>query len=109
MKHIIKNMVTAAAEKAVEAGRLPSAHLPDMEIEAPKHESQGDLSTNFAMVSAAVQKMAPRQIAQILIDHMEPMDWIEKIEVAGPGFVNFFLKPAAWHPVVNQVLEADDK
>jgi arginyl-tRNA synthetase len=109
MKHIIKNMVTAAAEKAVEAGRLPSAHLPDMEIEAPKHESQGDLSTNFAMVSAAVQKMAPRQIAQILIDHMEPMDWIEKIEVAGPGFVNFFLKPAAWHPVVNQVLEADDR
>jgi arginyl-tRNA synthetase len=102
-------MVTAAAEKAVEAGRLPSAHLPDMEIEAPKHESQGDLSTNFAMVSAAVQKMAPRQIAQILIDHMEPMDWIEKIEVAGPGFVNFFLKPAAWHPVVNQVLEADDR
>lgn len=109
MKQNIKNMVTAAALKAVEAGRLPSAHLPDMEIEAPKHESQGDLSTNFAMVSAAVQKMAPRQIAQVLIDHVEPVDWIEKIEVAGPGFINFFLKPAAWHPVVNQVLEADER
>ncbi len=109
MKHIIKNMVTAAAVKAVDAGRLPSGQLPDMEIEAPKHESQGDLSTNFAMVSAAMQKMAPRQIAQILIDYMEPKDWIEKIEVAGPGFINFFLKPAAWHPVVNQVLEADDR
>jgi arginyl-tRNA synthetase len=109
MKYIIKNMVTNAAQTAVEAGRLPSEQLPDMEIEAPKHESQGDLSTNFAMVSAAVQKMAPRQIAQVLIDHMEPVDWIEKIEVAGPGFINFFLKPAAWHPVVNQVLEADER
>jgi arginyl-tRNA synthetase len=109
MKQTIKNMVTAAAVKAVAAGVLPSGQLPDMEIEAPKHESQGDLSTNFAMVSAAIQKMAPRQIAQVLIDHMEPLDWIEKIEVAGPGFINFFLKPAAWHPVVNQVLEADDR
>jgi len=109
MKHTIKNMVTAAAVKAVAAGRLPSGQLPDMEIEAPKHDSQGDLSTNFAMVSAAIQKMAPRQIAQVLIDHMEPRDWIDKIEVAGPGFINFFLKPAAWHPVVDQVLEADDR
>lgn len=90
MKHIIKNMVTAAARKAVDAGMLVSGHVPEMEIEAPKHDSQGDLSTNFAMVSAAIQKMAPRKIAETVIAHMEPEDWIDKIEVAGPGFINFF-------------------
>jgi len=109
MKHIIKNMVTAAAEKAVDAGMLVSGHVPEMEIEVPKHESQGDLSTNFAMVSAAIQKMAPRKIAEAVIAHMEPEDRIDKIEVAGPGFINFFLRPSAWHPVVDQVLAADDR
>jgi arginyl-tRNA synthetase len=109
MKHIIKNMVIAAARKAVDAGMLVSGHVPEMEIEVPKHESQGDLSTNFAMVSAAIQKMAPRKIAEAVIAHMEPEDRIDKIEVAGPGFINFFLRPSAWHPVVDQVLAADDR
>ncbi len=109
MKYIIKNMVIAAARKAVDAGMLVSGPVPEMEIEAPKHDSQGDLSTNFAMVSASTQKMAPRKIAEAVIAHMEPEDWIDKIEVAGPGFINFFLRPAAWHPVVDQVLAADDR
>jgi arginyl-tRNA synthetase len=109
MKHIIKNTVLDAAKKAFESGMLPSGQVPEMEIEAPKHDSQGDLSTNFAMVSAASQKMAPKQIAQILISNMDTTDVIEKIEVAGPGFINFFLRPSAWHPVVDQVLEADTR
>ncbi len=109
MKHIIKNRVLAAARKAVDAGMLLSDQMPDMEIEAPKHDSQGDLSTNFAMVSAGIQKMAPKKIADAVIAHIQPMDWIEKIEVAGPGFINFFLKPSAWHPVVDQVLAADEQ
>jgi arginyl-tRNA synthetase len=109
MKHIIKNTVLAAAQKAFDRGMLPSGQVPEMEIEAPKHDSQGDLSTNFAMVSAASQKMAPKQIAQILISNMDTTDVIEKIEVAGPGFINFFLRPSAWHPVVDQVLEADTR
>jgi arginyl-tRNA synthetase len=109
MKQIIANMVRAAARTAAAGGMLPSDQVPDMEIEVPKHDSQGDFSTNFAMVSAAIQKMAPRQIAQALVANMEPVDIIEKIEVAGPGFINFFLRPAAWHPVVDQVLAADDR
>jgi arginyl-tRNA synthetase len=109
MKHIIKDTVLAAAQKAFDSGKLPSGQVPDMEIEAPKHDSQGDLSTNFAMVSAAIQKMAPKQIAQILISHMDKVEVIEKIEVAGPGFINFFVRPSAWHPVVDQVLEADTR
>jgi arginyl-tRNA synthetase len=109
MKNIIKDIVLSAAQKAFANGLLPANQMPDMEIEAPRHDSQGDLSTNFAMVSATIQKMAPKNIAQALVSHMEPVDFMEKIEVAGPGFINFFLRPSAWHPVVDQVLAADER
>lgn len=107
MKNRIRQMVVQAAQTAFEAGDLPSDQIPDMDIEVPKHEGQGDFSTNFAMMSAKLQKMAPRAIAQALVNAMPDDSSIEKIEVAGPGFINFFLSNAAWHPVVNEVLAKD--
>jgi arginyl-tRNA synthetase len=107
MKTKIKQIVLAAAHGAFEKGELPSDQIPEMEIEAPKHAGQGDFSTNFAMVSAGLQRMAPQKIAHIVVSNMESFDFIEKIEVAGPGFINFFLANAAWHPVVDQILAQD--
>jgi arginyl-tRNA synthetase len=110
MKTKIKEIVLDSARKAFEKGLLPSDKIPDMEIEVPKHDSQGDFSSNFAMMSAGIQKMAPKKIAQILVSTMETMekaDYIEKIEIAGPGFINFFLSGSAWHPIVNLILEQD--
>ncbi len=107
MKTKIKQIVLNAAKKAFEQGGLPSDKIPAMDIEEPKHTSQGDFSSNFAMVSAGIQKMAPKKIAQILVSTMDSIDYIEKVEVAGPGFINFFLSNAAWHPVVNLILEQD--
>ena len=107
MKTKIKQIVLEAAQRAVEKGELPSDQIPDMEIEAPKHTAQGDFSSNFAMVSAGIQRMAPQKIAQAIVSNMESLDYIEKIEVAGPGFINFFLANAAWHPVIDQILVQD--
>jgi arginyl-tRNA synthetase len=60
------------------------------------------------MVMASVQKMAPRKIADAIIAHLQaPHEMIEKTEIAGPGFINFFVKPAAWHSVLREILEAD--
>lgn len=106
-------MVLDAARAAFEKGLLPSDQVPEFEVETPKHEGQGDFSTNFAMVSAKLQKMAPAKIAKSLVEVMSDNDQIplgpvlEKIEVAGPGFINFFLSPGAWHPVVDKVLSQD--
>lgn len=106
-------MVLDAARTAFEKGLLPSDQAPEFEVETPKHEGQGDFSTNFAMVSAKLQKMAPAKIAKNLVESMsDGADTalgpaLERIEVAGPGFINFFLSPGAWHPVVNQVLDQD--
>ena len=113
MKTKIRTMVLDAARIAFEKGLLPSDQVPEFEVETPKHEGQGDFSTNFAMVSAKLQKMAPAKIAKSLVESMSDSTHIplgsvlENVEVAGPGFINFFLSPGAWHPVVDQVLSQD--
>ncbi len=107
MKDTIKTIVLNAAVTAYENGGLPSNQIPVMEIEEPRHAAQGDFSTNFAMVSAGIQKMAPRKIAESLVAAIEPSDLVEKIEIAGPGFINFFLAKEAWHPIVDQILVKD--
>ena len=113
MKHKIRKIVLNAAQKGFENGLLPSDHVPEMEIEEPRNPSHGDFSTNFAMVSAAIQKMPPRKIAESLVSSIEALgeaaNFIEKVEIAGPGFINFFLSNKAWHPVVDQILEQDKR
>ncbi len=115
MKNKIQKIVLDAVQKGFEDGLLPSDHVPEMEIEEPRNSSHGDFSTNFAMVSAAIQKMPPGKIAQSLVSSIktlgeatgEEANLIEKIEIAGPGFINFFLSKKAWHPVVDRILDQD--
>ena len=110
-KKFIKKIVTDAAKKAFEEKMLPSSQIPEILIEETKHESHGDFSTNFAMTSASIQKMAPQKIAQSIISVIETgnkdkidgtKDLVGKVEMAGPGFINFFLANKAWHPVVDK-------
>ncbi len=104
MKDKINRIVLSAAEEAFKKGLLTSHEFPEVEFEEPKHELQGDISTNFAMVSASIQKMAPRKIAEAVISFIQPdQGLIEKVEIAGPGFINFFLCNGAWHQVIKQV------
>ena len=117
MKNIIKKIVNDAVKKAFENGMLPSEQVPQIQIEETKHQSHGDYSTNFAMVSASIQKMSPLKIAQNLVavinaDAVEKLgvaeQLVEKVEIAGPGFINFFLSNKAWHPVIDHILDLDE-
>jgi arginyl-tRNA synthetase len=109
MKERIRDLVLKAAERAHESGVLPSSAFPPMAVEEPKQEAHGDYSTNMAMVMASVQKMAPRKIAEAIINHLEdPGGIIDKTEIAGPGFINFFIGPAAWGPELRAIHEADE-
>jgi arginyl-tRNA synthetase len=106
MKHHIIDLISAAARHAHDAGALPSDEFPPVELEAPKFEAHGDFATNFAMLSAKAQKMAPRKIAQALLDHIaDAHHLLDRVEIAGPGFINFFVRPTAWAPGVRQVLD----
>jgi arginyl-tRNA synthetase len=108
MKGLIQGLIIAAARKAHGAGVLPVPDFPEVEVEEPKIGTHGDFATNFAMLAAKAQKMAPRKIAQALVEHLDDSQAvIERLEIAGPGFVNFFIRPSAWPPVVRQVLAQD--
>lgn len=108
MKNRIKKLIIEAALQAYSKGLLSSADFPEVNVETPKAESHGDFSTNFAMVMASLQKMAPRKVAQAVVDQLDDSRrLLERVEIAGPGFINFYVTPAAWHPVLLEIQEAD--
>jgi len=110
MKQKLADIILFAARKAFEKGKLASEEFPAVEIGEPKTAMHGDFSTNFALVMASVQKMPPRKIAEIITGEIEDQaGLIEKTEIAGPGFMNFFVKQNSWHPVLKQIYEDDER
>ena len=106
MKEKIKELILASAVHAHASGALPSSQIPEVTVEIPKIESHGDFSTNLAMVMAKTQKMAPRKIAEAILDHIDdPENILAGTEIAGPGFINFFINSAAWHPFLVAIHE----
>lgn len=91
----IKDILTKAIEEAVLSairdGVFPEAELPDIVLEVPPKKELGDFATNIAMQSARAFRKNPRLIAQELTQRIQG-DWLERIEIAGPGFINFYLK-----------------
>ncbi len=108
MKTKLIDAIQHAAAEAFKQGHLSSSRFPAIELQAPKTASHGDLATNFCMQMAAVQKMAPRKIAEIILAHLDdPERLITKTEIAGPGFINFFIRPEAWHAVLADIHHKD--
>ncbi|MFW6052781.1 MAG: arginine--tRNA ligase [Desulfosalsimonas sp.] len=108
MKQRVKQMLLDAARSAYEAGEISSPDFPEASVEEPKVEAHGDFATNFAMAGASTQKMPPRKIAEAIADHLEdPEGIIEKTEIAGPGFINFFIRQTAWLPILKEIHDKD--
>ncbi len=110
MKERLRQMILAAASAAHANGVLPSADFCEVVLEEPKAASHGDFSTNMAMQMAKTQRMAPRAIAAAIVDHLGDGDGIvDRTEIAGPGFINFFIRPSAWQPALTGVHDQDDQ
>ena len=106
----LRQAVLDALGQAVAAGELPAEPIPAFGIEVPADRAHGDLAANVAMVSARALHRAPRQIAEAILAHLSlEGTYLERAEVAGPGFLNFFLSPAFYAAVVGEVLEAGDQ
>jgi arginyl-tRNA synthetase len=89
--------VFAANEKLVAAGVLPAGiDQSRIGIEPPRDAAHGDMATNAAMVLAKEAGKKPRELADAIAQQLRADDLIEKVDVAGPGFINLVLKPAAW-------------
>jgi len=110
MKQKIKKLITAAVNRAVTEGVLSAQKLTEVEIEIPKNDLHGDFSANIAMIMASAQKMAPRKIAELIIDYIDDRgNLLERTEIAGPGFINFFVNIHAWHRVLDTIHDKNDR
>ena len=97
LRALVRTLVEQGIENLRANGTLPAElEVPAFVIERPKDRSHGDFSSNAAMLLAKPAKSNPRAIAQALVDAMPPNATVAKVEIAGPGFLNFRLTEAAW-------------
>jgi arginyl-tRNA synthetase len=105
-KNECKTLLESALKDCIAAGKLPEGEFPDYIVEIPNDTAHGDFATNAAMVSARAFRKAPKMIADALVSEMK-LDGssFSKVEVAGPGFINFTLAPAWFARSVQAALD----
>lgn len=102
----LKEEILAAVKQA---GLAKEEEIPDIILEKPKEKAHGDFAANIAMQLARIAKKAPRQIAEDIVEHLNTEKAnVEKLEIAGPGFINFFMKTDFLGDLITTVLEAGD-
>ncbi len=107
----INTIIIEALKKAQADGVLQFQAIPEFVIEVPKDIGHGDFASNVAMLMAREARMAPKKIAEIISERIEPqtIEFLEKIEVAGAGFINFFLNDDWLHEIPELVCGMGEK
>ncbi|MCY8516866.1 arginine--tRNA ligase [Bacillus atrophaeus] len=106
MKDVLKEEIKAAVLKA---GLAEENQIPNVILETPKDKTHGDYSTNMAMQLARIAKKAPRQIAEDIVASFDKgKASIEKLDIAGPGFINFYMDNQYLTKLIPSVLEAGE-
>lgn len=106
MKDQLKELIESALASLIAQQSLPAdVSSADVQLERTKDRSHGDFASNIAMVLAKPAKMNPRQIATLIVDALPQHEMIEKVEIAGPGFINFSLSACSRQQVVADVLK----
>lgn len=108
MKNQLKNLLGQALSSFTQKHAL-EFDLPEIQIERTKDKSHGDFASNIAMMLAKPAKMNPRQIATEILEALPETDFVTNVEIAGPGFINFFLSAEANQQVIKDVLELGEK
>lgn len=102
----LREILLGSMGRLVASGSVPPEPVSDFKIEIPADKSHGDFATNAAMVCAKPFRMAPRAIAEKILEELVlEGTYFDRAEIAGPGFINFFLSPRWFAQVVNTVLE----
>lgn len=109
VKNGIIQAINGAVLRAREEGKLNFETIPEFVLEVPREKEHGDFATNIAMLLSRQAKMAPRQIAEAIKGYMDTADtWIAKTEIAGPGFINFYLDNKWCYQVFPQIMQQGD-
>ncbi|WP_414040382.1 arginine--tRNA ligase [Acidithiobacillus sp. M4-SHS-6] len=108
MKAFVLKPLQSALENLLREGIIPE--IPEnLELDRPKQREHGDLASNIALLLAKKSGRKPRDLAIAIIAALPASDWILRTEIAGPGFINFFLAPAAFHGVMAKIQAEKDQ
>lgn len=105
----VKQTLIKEITNSIQQAQL-AEEIPNIKVEIPKDSQNGDYSTNIAMVLTKVAKRNPRDIAQAIVDHFDKEKaHVKTIEIAGPGFINFYLDPSYLNKVIDDALQQKDQ
>ena len=104
MRDLIRDLLSSALDTLSAQGVLPADAITQPVVERARDERHGDFATNAALMAARAARMKPRDLAQQLMAVLPADERVAKVEIAGPGFVNFFMSPAAYQAVVPEIL-----
>jgi len=105
MKERLQQYIGQALQACFDQQQLHSGEVPEIGLEVPAHAEHGDFSTNVAMALARPEKKAPRKIAEAIVAALGDGDGMwDRVEIAGPGFINFYLSPRCWFGVLDEVV-----
>lgn len=104
MKQTVEQLLTQALTTLKESTVIPQDVEVDIKVERAKESSHGDFATNLAMMLAKPCRQAPRQLAELIINHLPSHSAVERVEIAGPGFINFFMRNEARSQIIAQIL-----
>ncbi|MGB5217826.1 MAG: arginine--tRNA ligase [Smithella sp.] len=110
----MKNKITKIIENALnvsrQKGQLPDFQPSSVEVEPTANAQHGDYAANAAMILASQVKQNPRKIAQIIQENItDPENIIEKTQIAGPGFINFFIRDDVWHGALKNIEDENEQ
>ena len=109
MKGKLDKILKDSLDLCFREGYLRQMPLPEFVIEIPNNPDHGHFATNLAMTLAGEQKSSPRNIAEIIIRHLVDHDhFIQKAEIGGAGFINFFVASGQWYNLLSQVINLRD-
>ncbi|UCD71030.1 MAG: arginine--tRNA ligase [Syntrophobacterales bacterium] len=104
MKKTLTELISDSIRRCMDKGLLGSREIPPLVLESPKEKSHGDYATNIAMVMAAREGKPSQEVARIILSRLEDEDGvIERTEIGGPGFINFYLKEKVWYSILEEI------
>lgn len=105
----VKQTLVEEIEASIKKAKLAN-DIPEIKIEIPKDVKNGDYSTNIAMVLTKIAKRNPREIAQAIVDHLDASKaHVKKVDIAGPGFINFYLDNQYLTDIIPEAIQKGDQ
>jgi arginyl-tRNA synthetase len=109
LKQIINDLIAQALQALQQASRIPADLNINIQVTPAKDASQGDFASNIALTLAKPAGLAPRALAEAIVEQLPVEASVARVEVAGPGFINFFITSATSHAVIDRIREQGER